>query len=1685
MAMDQTRIVTFGDVVDYMGSHDRTKHDKGDLWERVCSWYLRNDPEMCQVVGAVWRWDDSDNPLRTGHDTGIDIVAERVDVPGTYWAIQCKNYDASHRLSLNDLGTFFAAAEADGRYTGLVIATFGEEVSSNVEEHLLALQRNRGVTSLKLTPSDMAKSNVDWSLLMQLRDEDPEARRARTFDPRPHQREAIDRIQASFELHDRAKAIMACGTGKTLTALRLAEARMAANGCRDVLFCAPSIALVAQSMREWTNQARVPFRSLVVCSDAKASRIGEDDLLDSVVDVGFPATTDSRALVERYRCVREQDPDALVVVFSTYQSMQVVQDAQAGGLPRFGLCVCDEAHRTAGTRLADDEDVSCYQIVMDGERVLADKRLFMTATPKVYGDNVKTRAGEVAAELYSMDDEGKYGPIAYELTFAEAVEEGLLCDYRVVVLAINQDAVPGTRIVVTHGADESELDIGDKAKIIGCWRGLATHGEDASRRLSALEGDEAGDTPDFLLVDDFDDWTEGEPTDGVAPTASVEPLRRAVGFCSSIQASRDIDEAFPKVIEAYVSSTGDASGPTCRLDHVDGSMDSKLRERKLGWLAGASEPGECRILTNARCLAEGVDVPSLDAVIFFSPKRSKVDVVQAVGRVMRTFHKGQPDEKRLGYIILPVAIPSEMTPEEALNQSDSFDVVWGVLQALRSHDQRIDAYINSLPMRKARRKGGSLGIGGKSGRADEGEAATPRDGTSGAQTSIELDFGVTDLERAVYAKAVERCGSKVYWSSWAEDVGRIAQAHVEQIGRAVESDPVANKAMASFLASLRDSLNPGITQQAAIEMVAQHMVTLPVFDALFGDYAFAQTNPVSVAIEEFVDALRGHGIGDMSDDDRRSLDELYRSVRRRASFCRTDSNRQSLIKDLYNEFFSKAFTRTSEKLGIVYTPIQIVDYMLHATDRALQREFGRRLCDEGVHILDPFSGTGSYMAQLVSDPELMPADRLPAKYAGELHSNEILLLAYYIMVVNVEYAYHSRVGGDYVPFQGGVLTDTFQMDEKGDNPDLGLFIDNSERVLRQQDLPITVVIGNPPYSAGQRNANDDNQNERYPTLENRILSTYAAKCDANLKNSLYDSYLKAFRWASDRIGDEGVVCFVTNAGWLRSDAGAGVRRCFSEEFNSIYVFDLLGNQRTQGEESRRQGGKVFGSGSRAPIAITMLVKNPASKERGTIHYHCVGEYLSQEEKLTAVASFRDRDPKWEKLEQDRHGDWLDQRDEGWYEYAPMGLWEGHKKLAGGLFAVWSRGATTSRDSWMIGFSKDAIISNMQRMISNYNSQVDDLVARGGDFQIDRKKDFISWTDGLENLLAKGRKIQPSGMARRISYRPFVNEWTYVADYPLVHRPYLQPKFFPLLGPNECAENVVIALTNGNNPSCLVSDCLPDLHFVGDSQCFPLWWYEKDEGATMSLIAADGERVVRDAWGNRYVRHDAITDEALRVFRDAYPAAFVGRPKSQGGPGISKEDVFWYVYGVLHSVEYRSRFAANLARELPRIPLAEAFETFCFAGRALGELHLGYESVEPWPGLEVTGALPGQDPGPVQKLKWGKRRDPETGKLVRDTTTLVYNKTVTIRNIPESAQDYVVNGRSPLEWAIDRYQVKVDKATGIANDPNDYCDDPRYVLDLVCRLVTVSMKTNEIVAQLPPIREVARPASWPAAWSMGS
>ncbi|WP_443657489.1 type ISP restriction/modification enzyme [Ellagibacter isourolithinifaciens] len=753
---------------------------------------------------------------------------------------------------------------------------------------------------------------------------------------------------------------------------------------------------------------------------------------------------------------------------------------------------------------------------------------------------------------------------------------------------------------------------------------------------------------------------------------------------------------------------------------------------------------------------------------------------------------------------------------------------------------------------------------------------------------------------------------------------------------------------------------------------------------------------------------------------------------------------------------------------------------------------------------------------LLQDEELIPTEKLPNKYANEIYCNEILLLAYYIAAINIEHAYHSRMPQEYVPFEGGVLTDTFQMHEDGDTIDAKVFSENTERILRQMETPIDVVVGNPPYSAGQKNANDNNQNMSYPTLDAKIAGTYAARGSATNKNSLYDQYIRAFRWASDRIENKGIVSFVTNGGWLDGQAMDGFRKTLVDEFSSIYVFNLRGNQRTQGEQSRKEGGKIFGSGSRTPVAITILVKNPDSKEHGVIRYHDIGDYLTREEKLSIVASSVSGEPfEWDIIKPDRHGDWINQRDDSWYEFAPLGIEKRKEPL--GMFEIWSAGLKTQRDPWAWGYDGTAVMERMEQLVSGMNQEIAAAKAGVRDIEYDSKR--FSWTRRMEDYAKKGQLIELGERAVvEGMYRPFCKQWVYY-NKTMNERTYQQPRLFPLAASEgkkaertyqqpttfsmekekggvemtyqqsslHCLENLVIALTGGRAFSVLISNSLPDLHYCGDSQCFPLYWYEESKSAGGLFANGDVKR--------GYVRHDAITDETLRVFRAAYPNAFGGgkgrtieQAKADGLPSkiansnerfdVNKIDIFYYVYGILHSPEYRSRFEANLQKELPRIPLSRNFREFCAAGRALAKLHLGYEAIEPWPVKEVGSSLL---PGPVQKIKWGKRKDSETGKKVDDHTVLIYNENLVIKDIPEAAQRYTVNGRSPLEWVIDRYQVKTDKASGIVNDPNEYSDDPRYIVDLIEKLIRVSTETMEIVDQLPPVSELPQPANWPFAW----
>ena len=780
------------------------------------------------------------------------------------------------------------------------------------------------------------------------------------------------------------------------------------------------------------------------------------------------------------------------------------------------------------------------------------------------------------------------------------------------------------------------------------------------------------------------------------------------------------------------------------------------------------------------------------------------------------------------------------------------------------------------------------------------------------------------------------------------------------------------------------------------------------------------------------------------EEDARQLQEFYQSVRERARGIDNAAGRQKVIVELYDQFFKNAFPRMADKLGIVYTPVEVVDFIIHSVHHVLQQEFGIRqgLGAEGVRILDPFAGTGTFLVRLIQSGLISKKD-LERKYRHELFASEIVLLAYYIACVNIEVAYHGITkSAHYEPFTGICLTDTFRMHENSAQ-DEDLFPDfeeNGERVKRLCAQDIRVIIGNPPYSVGQRSANDNNQNTAYPRLDARIAETYAAQSKAQLKNSLYDSYIRAFRWASDRLTEDGVLAFVTNGSYIDNNAMSGFRQSLINEFSSIYCFNLRGNQRTSGELSRKEGGKIFGSGSRTPIAIILLVKKkgkPADTP-AILHYHDIGDYLTREQKLTIIRESQSINGiNWDILTPDSHGDWLNHRTEGYDSYLPMGdkATKG-KAETKAIFQIFSNGVKTNRDAWCYNFGRETLSRNMEKTIDFYlrSFKHDEVIY---------DSTLISWSDNvLRNRLQKKEDSFSSSHIRNAIYRPFCEQRLYY-DRKWNERVCQIPKLFP----TEQHQNFIIQLTgtgSTKNFSCILQKTIPDYEVISKGQCFPLYWYEKKEAATGLLELGLEERE------GDYIRHDGITDFALQQFRAAY-----------NDRRISKEDIFYYIYGLLHSPEYRTRFANDLKKELPRIPYARHFREFSSAGRELAQWHLHYETLEPYPVTEERSS----ENYRVSKMRFPKKDE---------KSTIIYNDTITLRNIPLEAYDYIVNGKSAIEWIMERYAIITDKASGITNDPNAWCEEtgnPRYILDLLKRIIRLSLETTRIISSLPPLDEL--------------
>ena len=1608
MAVDQELERVLGELRQLSSS----EVEKGERFERLMLGFLRVAPQWATKFSHVWLWKDwSGNGGEV--DTGIDLVAEHADGSG-FTAVQCKFYAESTSLTLEETGTFFARSGKPPFTERMLIAT-----TSIWSSHLIKAIEDQDKPTVRLTLPDLAEAGVDWAAW---RADGSIPLKRRTRKALPHQKVAIEKVLVGFADHDRGKLIMACGTGKTFVGQLLAEQMVSEAGL--VLVLLPSISLLSQTVKEWAAWASLPMTPFAVCSDTKAGTRGDQEDL-SPFDLVVPATTDPAALVESLSRAPEGH---LRVIFSTYQSTPVITEAQALGIGDFDFVICDEAHRTTGVTLASEDD-SNFTRVHDNEQIAASKRLYMTATPRVYSDGSKAKATAEDAVLASMDDEATYGPEFHRVGFREAVDRGLLTDYKVLVLAVDEASV-STAFQDLISDKNHDLRLEGAAKMVGCLNAL-------TKRNAKGEAFSDNDTV---------------------------PMQTALAFNNTIAQSKEFAALLSEVADRY-DAAFDELDVTVEVDHVDGTHNALEREQRLIWLAADTGEDHVRVLSNARCLTEGVDLPTLDAVVFLEPRNSMVDVIQAVGRVMRRDPSGR---KKLGYVILPIGIPAGITPEEALSDNQTYRVVWQVLNALRSHDERLNAVVNQLELNHEAPGMIDVQYGGM------GVVAESPDQEYDAQ--LGLGFPIGEVTEAIYAQLVKKVGTRHYWEDWATDIAAIAARHETRIRSLVDDE--ASEVAAEFEAfvdGLRANLNDSITTDDAIGMLSQHLITRPVFEALFEEYDFIGSNPVSVAMQGMIDRLDQHALDKEVD----TLSRFYRDVRIRAEGIDNAEGKQRIITELYERFFAKALPKTADQLGIVYTPIEVVDFIIHAANDALKRHLGCSLTDEDVHILDPFTGTGTFIVRLLQSG-LISSHDLARKYVTEIHANEILLLAYYIAAINIEAAYHDLTtasgAGPYQAFPGIVLTDTFQLGETGKGSNVELFGSNNKRADRQRSLPIRVIFGNPPYSAGQTSANDNAQNLKYPALDARIGDTYAARSTATLKNSLYDSYIRAIRWGADRVADNpagGIVAYVSNGGYIDSNVADGLRLSLADEFHHLYLYNLRGNARTSGKQRQKEKDNVFGQGSRATVAILIAVRRPGEvpADGASLLYRDIGDYLTRAQKLgqlradAEAKSTLDGVP-WRAIKPNDHGDWINQRSDRFYEFPPLS----EPDEAESIFCQRTNGLKTNRDAWNYNSSREKLVSNVHRMVRFFNDEGDRFdrahpgltgtaperaAAARAFVDLDEKR--FSWDRSDFRRIGGGQRLTVDADAfHEALYRPFFKQHSCVsAD--LNNTVYKLPKTFP--SPTTRNPTIWVPPPGSSAPpfSVLITEHVADngMWAASASAGFPLRIQVGLANSSGPLFGEDD----REGWSPN------ISASALRHYRGL-------------DASITDEDLFFHLYGLLHSPQYREGFASDLRKSLPRIPpvaSAEVFWAFSKAGRDLADLHLRYEDVEPWSDLEVAFADGFDRDNPefwrVEKMRYLKVVDSKTKKKVVDRTTVIVNSRITVSGIPERAHEYRLGSRSAVDWVLDQYRAKMHNKSGITNDPNDWGrerDRPSYIFDLLCSVVTVSIRTLEIVESLPEL-----------------
>jgi predicted helicase len=1512
--------------------------EKGELLELATRLYLEN---MGFTVFSWKEWaSQTEFPLQ---DTGIDFVAEK---DGELYAVQCKNW--KREVSWKDLGTFIGSLSLKNVSfnKGFLIAN---AITKEVERQLERLEKK-----IQILPIDEIKEFL--SKAQALLEGRPILKEKKEL--RPYQKEAVEKVLEGFVNYDRGKLIMPPGTGKTLVALRVAEALGAG---KFILFVCPSIALLDQTIKVWFRDSEIPIHAYAVVSDRG---VGRTDELNKISLLSFPATTSSEELLRSFRFNKEK----LNVIFSTYQSLDVIKKAQQQGLPEFDLIICDEAHRTAGVSQREDSN---FKIVHSNEHIKGKKRLYMTATPKVFDvkDEEKLKLEEeFLVKIYDMSDEEIFGPTFFEYSFRKAIEEGYLSPYRVVVLMVDKKDIQEKLFEYLLG--NKKLSVDDTTKIVGLGR--------------LIRGEIYNE-------------------DGTLLDLSV---KRGIVFVNRVSKSKQIAEDFPPVYEKYFGEK-----PQAEIQHIDGNMPVFEKREKINWLRKGGT--NTHILTNAKVLTEGIDVPALDFVAFFDPKESVVEIIQALGRVVR-----KAEGKEFGLIFIPLVVATDVQDIDEKIEKSSYRTLWQVINALASLDSAFPAQIRVLL------------IDDKEGKVEEDAKGKKENVFTMTPQPNQLEI-FEPIRKYLTTKIVRsfRLGN-IFLRDWAQETAKVAKDLREQVEIALKIDQAFKQKFNDLKSTLIKLLNESISDQDAINLIVQYILTKPIFDAVF-----EHKSQVDVVLDSFFEYFKN-----FLQNNVKSLNKFYEEVRAKACGLRNEEERQEFLRHLYTKFFSVAFKETTDELGIAYTPTPLVSFIIKFVNHLTQKHFGKSLDDEGVVILEPFAGMGTFISLAVEN--IAPQKLEEKLQRKEIWANEILLLPYMAMVKNIESTITKNLG-KYIPFETALWTDSFALMEKlyeQQTPKLPMSIPEKfkELINAQLKAKVNVIISNPPWRAGRENENVGRQNVRYENLRNKIGQTYAKyarELGTTNVNSLYDTYIQALRMASDRI-EEGVIGFVLNNGWLKGLAGRGVRKALRDEFVEVYVYDLKGDIRARVKE---EGENVF------PIktgnCLLFLVKKKDKKEPAKIYYKAVKDYAKKEEKFAELREWEEKPEQipWQEIIPDEKHDWINQGSEEFESFVKLGDKKNKNDIV--VFNVYSSGLKTNRYAYAYNFSKDNLKTHMERLIDTFNKHLEriwkgDITKKNLEEIIEKDQRKIKWDRELKDRLFRLDEKQKFKDERVFPafYKPFIPMWVYF-DRVFNSMIYRLPSIFPT--PN--AENLAIVVSGKGSGEfdTIIVDRIADLGFLSPAQLFPLYIYTEKN----------------NIFDRNLQKQENITDQALKLFQ-----------KALNTPIITKEDIFYYVFGVLSSPSYVERFKDNLTKELPRVPILESFREISKLGKELAELQLAYQRYV-WTVVMKEGENPELPEYSNLKIIADEEALDEYVEKVRldkGSREILINEKVKVQGIPEIAFECKVGNYSPIEW-VSEYLVREEKGeTGIIWDPKLKVEE---FINIVKKLIAFSEISTKIKQEL--------------------